>query len=81
MHATLAEPYLQLSSTVVLPAEGIGPHHLGELAQLVGNIVHVLMGGTIAVAPCEPPQEEPALPAPPSASSVRFCPSRPAARR
>lgn len=75
VHATLAEPYLQLSSTVVLPAEEIGPHHLGEFAQLVGNIVHVLLGGVIVEAPCEPPQEEPALPAPPSASSVRFCPS------
>ena len=71
VHATLAEPYLQLSSTVVLPAEEIGPHHLGEFAQLVGNIVHVLLGGVIAEALCEPPQEEPALPA----SSVRFCPS------
>ena len=71
VHATLAEPYLQLSSTVVLPAEDIGPHHLGEFAQLVGNIVHVLLGGVIAEALCEPPQEEPALPA----SSVRFCPS------
>ena len=71
VHATLAEPYLQLSSTVVLPAEEIGPHHLGEFAQLVSNIVHVLLGGVIAEAPCEPPQEEPALPA----SSVRFCPS------
>ncbi|MBC5695701.1 zinc ribbon domain-containing protein [Agathobaculum hominis] len=71
VHATLAEPYLQLSNTVVLPAEEIGPHHLGEFAQLVGNIVHVLLGGVIAEALCEPPQEEPALPA----SSVRFCPS------
>lgn len=71
VHATLAEPYLQLSSTVVLPAEEIGPHHLGEFALLVGNIVHVLLGGVIAEALCEPPQEEPALPA----SSVRFCPS------
>jgi len=75
VHATLAEPYLQLSSTVVLPAEEIGPHHLGEFAQLVGNIVHVLLGGVIAEALCEPPREEPALPASPSASSVRFCPS------
>ena len=76
VHATLAEPYLQLSSTVVSSRrKEIGPHHLGEFAQLVGNIVHVLLGGVIAEALCEPPQEEPALPASPSASSVRFCPS------
>ncbi len=75
VHATIAEPYLQLSSTVVLPAEEIGPHHLNELAQLVGSIVHVLMGGTIAAELCEPPQEESALPEPTPASSVRFCPS------
>lgn len=74
VHATIAEPYLQLSSMVVLPAEEIGPHHLNELAQLVGSIVHVLLGGTIATAPCEPSQEELALPAPP-VSSVRFCPA------
>lgn len=74
VHATIAEPYLQLSSTVVLPAEEIGPHHLNELAQLVGNIAHVLLGGTIATELCEPPQEEPALPEPP-ASSIRFCPA------
>ena len=72
VHATLAEPYLQLSSTVVLPAEEIGPHHLNELAQLVGSIVHVQLGGTIAAELCEPPQEEPVLP---PVSSVRFCPS------
>lgn len=72
VHATLAEPYLQLSSTVVLPAEEIGPHHLNEFAQLVGSIVHVLMGGTIAAELCEPPQKEPA---PPPTPSVRFCPS------
>ena len=72
VHATMAEPYLQLSSMVVLPAEEIGPHHLNEFAQLVGSIVHVLLGGTIAAELCEPPQEEPA---PPPTPSVRFCPA------
>ena len=67
--------FVQLSAFVICVIAWLvtGRESIAQITQVTPK--YMLLGGVIAEALCEPPQEESALPASPSASSVRFCPS------
>ena len=72
----ISAAFVQLTALIVCIAAWLVTGREGQIAGLMRvHPRYMLLGGVIAEALCEPPQEEPALPASPSASSVRFCPS------